>query len=64
MQLTNVNKDMLANQVLVSTPEEFYFTGAKHDPVQGWILKPVNFQQGKTYPVALLIHGGLVPPLA
>lgn len=39
-------------------PEEFWFTGALDDKVHGWIIKPVDFNPNKKYPVAFLIHGG------
>ena len=39
-------------------PEWFTFTGANNDRIQGWIMKPINFVQGKKYPLAYLIHGG------
>jgi dipeptidyl aminopeptidase/acylaminoacyl peptidase len=38
---------------------EFYtFKGANGDPVQGYVVKPVGYKKGKTYPVAFIIHGG------
>ena len=39
-------------------PEWFTFTGANNDRIQGWIMKPINFKEGKKYPLAFLIHGG------
>ncbi|KAI9024292.1 Alpha/Beta hydrolase protein [Phycomyces nitens] len=42
----------------MSKPDEFVFQGALDDPVHGWILKPVDFDASKKYPVAFLIHGG------
>ena len=42
----------------MSRPEEFWFKGANDDRVHAWILKPIDFQEGRTYPVAFLIHGG------
>lgn len=39
-------------------PEIFKFTGALNEEVQGWYLKPTDFEEGKKYPVAFLIHGG------
>jgi dipeptidyl aminopeptidase/acylaminoacyl peptidase len=42
----------------VSQPAEFFFTGALGETVQAWILKPVDFEEGKKYPVAFVIHGG------
>lgn len=41
-----------------SQPEDFKFTGAKDEEVHGWYLKPAQFEEGKKYPVAFLIHGG------
>ncbi|KAI8078261.1 Alpha/Beta hydrolase protein [Gilbertella persicaria] len=41
-----------------SEPEELRFTGALNDQVHGWYLKPADFEEGKKYPVAFLIHGG------
>ena len=38
--------------------ESFTFKGGNGDDVQGWIMKPVQFDETKTYPLAFLIHGG------
>jgi len=38
--------------------EEFWFTGAQGDSVQGFIMKPPQFEEGKKYPAVHLIHGG------
>lgn len=38
--------------------EQFDFKGWNGDTVQGYIVKPWNYQEGKKYPVAFLIHGG------
>ncbi|KAI8062998.1 Alpha/Beta hydrolase protein [Thamnidium elegans] len=38
--------------------EDVWFTGALNQQVHGWYLKPTNFEEGKKYPVAFLIHGG------
>lgn len=38
--------------------EQFSFTGAKGEKVYGYLVKPVDFDPAKKYPVALLIHGG------
>jgi len=56
-QITHFNKDRLA-AVRVSAGEQFHFAGANGDTVYGWAFKPVGFEAGKKYPVALLIHGG------
>ena len=39
-------------------PEWFTFIGANNDRIQGWIMKPINFIEGRKYPLAFLVHGG------
>ena len=38
--------------------EQFSFTGWNGDTVHGYVVKPWNYEAGKEYPVAFLIHGG------
>lgn len=38
--------------------EQFSFRGAGNATVYGYVVKPWNYQEGQTYPVAFLIHGG------
>lgn len=38
--------------------EFFTFKGWNDEPVQGYVVKPVGYQPGRTYPVAFIIHGG------
>lgn len=38
--------------------EQFDFRGAGNEVVHGYVVKPWNYEEGKTYPVAFLIHGG------
>ena len=39
-------------------PEWFTFIGANNDRIQGWVMKPINFKEGRKYPLAFLVHGG------
>jgi dipeptidyl aminopeptidase/acylaminoacyl peptidase len=55
--VTHFNDDLLA-QVAMSPLESFWFTGAHNDKVQGFLVKPPNFDASKKYPVKFLIHGG------
>ncbi len=55
--LTHLNDASLAN-VSMSPLEPFLFTGAHNDQVQGFMVKPPNFDASKKYPVKFLIHGG------
>ncbi len=56
-QLTRVN-DALLSSTLMSPLESFWFTGAHNDKVEGFLVKPPNFDASKKYPVKFLIHGG------
>ena len=38
--------------------EQFQFKGWNDGTVHGYVLKPWNYEEGKRYPVAFLIHGG------
>jgi dipeptidyl aminopeptidase/acylaminoacyl peptidase len=55
--VTSLNKERLGN-VTLGAPEQMSFKGAAGDTVYAWIVKPVNFDASKKYPVAFLIHGG------
>ena len=50
--------DALLSQVAMSPLESFWFAGAHNDRVQGFLVKPPNFDPSKKYPVKFLIHGG------
>jgi dipeptidyl aminopeptidase/acylaminoacyl peptidase len=56
-QLTHIN-DSVLSQIAMSPLETFWFEGAKGDKVQGFLVKPPNFDASKKYPVKFLIHGG------
>jgi dipeptidyl aminopeptidase/acylaminoacyl peptidase len=56
-QLTHIN-DAPLSQVAISPLEPFWFTGAHGDKVEGFLVKPPNFDASKKYPVKFLIHGG------
>jgi dipeptidyl aminopeptidase/acylaminoacyl peptidase len=55
--LTHLN-DAVLSQVAMSPLEPFWFTGAHNDKVEGFLVKPPNFDPSKKYPVKFLIHGG------
>jgi dipeptidyl aminopeptidase/acylaminoacyl peptidase len=55
--LTHLNDSVLSN--IAMTPlESFGFKGAHNDKVEGFLVKPPNFDASKKYPVKFLIHGG------
>ncbi len=55
--LTEINKSVLSS-VAMSSLEPFWFTGANGDKVEGFLVKPPNFDPKQKYPVKFLIHGG------
>jgi dipeptidyl aminopeptidase/acylaminoacyl peptidase len=46
------------SSIEMSPLESFWFTGAHGDKVEGFLVKPPNFDPSKKYPVKFLIHGG------
>src|SRR5437660_1040382 len=56
-RLTTFN-DALLSEMDLYTPEYMPYTGADGWPMDGWILKPRNFDASKKYPLIVEIHGG------
>lgn len=56
-QVTNINKDKLA-AARMGESEQFAFDGWNGEKVYGYVVKPIDFDVSKKYPVAFLIHGG------
>jgi dipeptidyl aminopeptidase/acylaminoacyl peptidase len=55
--LADVNADVLAG-VRLGEVEELWWTSTDGLRIQGWLMKPADFQQGRKYPMVLWIHGG------
>jgi len=56
-RLTDVNDDLLYGKTLGAV-EEIWYTSSNNTRVQGWIVKPPDFDASKTYPMIMEIHGG------
>jgi dipeptidyl aminopeptidase/acylaminoacyl peptidase len=56
-RLTDVNAALLS-EVRVATPEAFRYIGAQGWEIEGWLIKPPDFDPAKQYPLILEIHGG------
>lgn len=56
-RLTTFN-DALLSEMDLSTLEYLPYTGADGWPIDGWIMKPRNFDASRKYPLILEIHGG------
>jgi dipeptidyl aminopeptidase/acylaminoacyl peptidase len=55
--LVDFNTDVL-DGVELGEVEEMWFKSPDGLDLQGWLIKPANFEQGKKYPMLLWIHGG------
>jgi dipeptidyl aminopeptidase/acylaminoacyl peptidase len=56
-QLSHLN-DALLNQLDMPEMQSFWFPTIGKVRVQGFIIRPPNFEASKKYPVKFLIHGG------
>ena len=56
-RLTDVNSDVLGH-VTLGEVEEVWYDSTDDFQVQGWIVKPPDFDPARRYPMMLVIHGG------
>lgn len=57
IRLTDVNGTLLS-EVYTAEPEHIEFKGSHGWDIEGWLLKPQDFDPTKRYPLLLEIHGG------
>ena len=55
--ITSVNSALLAGRY-IAEPERVEFAGADGWTIEGWLLKPRDFDPAKRWPLVLEIHGG------
>lgn len=55
--LVDLNQDVLAG-VKLGEAEELWYKSADGWDIQGWLIKPAEFDPAKKYPLLLWIHGG------
>ena len=56
-KITEINSEKIA-VARMGEYEQFTFTGWNNETVYCYVVKPVDFEPDKKYPVAFLIHGG------
>jgi dipeptidyl aminopeptidase/acylaminoacyl peptidase len=56
-ELTTLNKAEL-DALDLQPMERFFFTGAERQTVEGFIIRPPNFDPTKKYPLKFVMHGG------
>ena len=59
-RITSLNEDLLSNRQLGEVEEIWWDSSFDGRPVQGWIVKPPDFDPDRRYPLILEIHGGPV----
>jgi dipeptidyl aminopeptidase/acylaminoacyl peptidase len=57
LRITRINDAKVA-AARFGQPEQFTFTGAEGATVYAYLVKPVDFDPARKYPVAFLVHGG------
>ena len=56
-RLTEVNADVMG-YVQLGEVEELWYDSGDGFPIQGWVVKPPDFDPSQRYPMMLAIHGG------
>jgi len=56
--LTDVNEDLLGGKTLGDVEEIWWESSKDGRRIEGWIIKPPDFDPAKKYPLILEIHGG------
>jgi dipeptidyl aminopeptidase/acylaminoacyl peptidase len=56
-QITN-NSAQILEYCQLQKAEPFWFVSFDEQDIQGWVMKPANFNDQEKYPLVLVIHGG------
>lgn len=56
--LTQLNADLLNNRTMGAVEELWYTSSVDGRDIQGWIVYPPNYENGKSYPLLVENHGG------
>lgn len=57
IKLTGFTEE-LSGKCLLQPAETFWFKSFDNIDIQGWLIRPAHFTEGKKYPLILVIHGG------
>ncbi|MEM6858328.1 MAG: S9 family peptidase [Pseudomonadota bacterium] len=58
VRLTSLNEDLLAHRDLGELRSFTYASSLDGREIQGWMITPPGYEEGKRYPLILEIHGG------
>ena len=57
VQLTNFNGEWMSDRE-INPAEPIFWTVEDGTEIQGWVIKPVGYEEGNSYPLVMKIHGG------
>ena len=57
-RLTKLNDDLIGNRSMARVEEVSWRSSFDQRAIQGWLVTPPDFEEGKKYPFILEIHGG------
>lgn len=56
-QLTHFNREWMSDRV-IQPAEEILWNVSDGTEIQGWVIRPVGYEEGNSYPLVMKIHGG------
>lgn len=57
IQVTRFNEEWMSERI-VNPAERITWTVEDGTEIEGWVIKPVGYQEGQSYPLVMKIHGG------
>jgi dipeptidyl aminopeptidase/acylaminoacyl peptidase len=57
VQLTRFNEEWMAERT-INPAEPITWTVEDGTEIEGWVIKPVGYEEGESYPLVMKIHGG------
>lgn len=57
-KITSLNEDLFAQRTLGQVEDIWYSSSVDDRDIQGWVIYPPNYDESKTYPLLVEIHGG------
>lgn len=56
-KLTSLNEKIMA-ELKISQPENIHYRSFDGQEIEGWVMKPIDFEPGTKYPMIVRAHGG------
>ncbi|MCX7973723.1 MAG: S9 family peptidase [Candidatus Aminicenantes bacterium] len=56
-KITSIHDNFIA-QLNLTLPENIHYRSFDGQEIEGWLMKPIDFDANKKYPMIVLVHGG------